>query len=61
MGKLGSELSHGIAMLHVLAGKVIQLVEVLRIAADDYAAVAVFHCDHSLVHNPCAVLDELAE
>ena len=48
-------------MLHVLAGQVVKLVEVLRVRADHHLAVAVLHRHDSLEHCPGAILYELAE
>ena len=59
MGELCSELCHGVAVFHVLTCKVVELVEVLLVAADDYLAVALLDVDNGLEHNPVTVLDEL--
>ena len=60
VGKLGAEGCHCVAMLHVLAGKVVQLVQVLGIVADNYAALGFLDLDHGLEHHAVTFLDELA-
>ena len=48
-------------MLHVLACKVVELVQILRIAADNHAAVAVLNIYHGLEHDTCTILNKLSK
>ena len=61
VGKLCSELSHRVAVFNVLSCKVIQLVKILLVAADHYAAVAVLDVHNGLEHDSRAVLNKLAK
>ena len=58
--ELGSKLGHGVAVFHVLAGEVVELVEVLRVASDDNLTVALLDAHNGLEHVSVTVLDELS-
>ena len=59
MGDPGAEPGHVVAMLHVLAGQVVELVQVLGILLNDHAALGVVHVQDGLEHHAGAFLDEL--
>ncbi len=61
MGEFCAEGCHGIAMLHMLACKVVELVQVLLIAADDNAAACLLCLDHCFEHNAVPFLYELTD
>ena len=60
VGHLRAELGHAVAVLHVLAGQIVQPVEILRIRRDRHLAAGILHGDHRLEKHPLAVLDVLA-
>jgi hypothetical protein len=60
MGESCSELGHCAAVLYMLAGEIVELVEILAVRLDDYAAVGILNVDDSLEHYAVAFLDELA-
>ena len=60
VGKFGSELGHCIAMFHPLACKIVELVKILLIAADDKLPVGVLNLDCGLKHYTLAFLDKLS-
>ena len=43
----------------MLSCKIIELIKVLRIAANDNRTVALFYVDYCFEHYPVAILDEL--
>ena len=46
-------------MLHVLAGEVVELIQVLLVGTDDYAALCLLDLDDGLEHHAVPFLDEL--
>ena len=60
MSQLGTELSHSVAILHILACEVVKLVEILLVAANLDAAAALLHRKNGLEHHAVTLLDELA-
>ena len=56
----GTQFGHVVAVLHMLAGKEIELVQVLVIGLNNNAALCLLHMEHRLEHDAGAFLDELA-
>ncbi len=60
MGQARAQFRHVVAVLHVLAGEVVELVQVLAVRLNDHAAAGIVHVQDGLEHDAGTFLDELA-